>query len=75
MSGLGLQLSKFCQITTELWPLIYVQILHFPQNLLNKWMNFDKILCNQIHQQDLGLVNCILFLVWPLTFVKIDIFF
>ena len=75
MSGLGLQLSKFCQITTELWPLIYVQKLHFPQNLLNKWMNFDKILCNQIHQQDLGLVNYILFLVWPLTFVKIDIFF
>ena len=25
-SDLGLKMSKFCQISTELWPLIYVKI-------------------------------------------------
>ena len=25
--GFGLQMGKFCQISTELWPLIYAKIL------------------------------------------------
>ena len=42
-SVLGLEMDKFCQIITELWPLIDVQNLSFVQYLLNKWTNFDKI--------------------------------
>ena len=41
-SGLGLQMSKFCQITTELWSLINAQKYIFVQYFLNKWMDFDK---------------------------------
>ena len=39
-SVLALKMGKFCQIITELWPLIYLQ-----NYVLLKWMDFDKIVC------------------------------
>ena len=40
---------KFFQIITELRPLIYLQKKRFAQYLLNKWTDFDKIVCFGIH--------------------------
>ena len=40
---------KFCELITELRHLIYLQKLRFAQYLLNKWMDFDKIVCFGIH--------------------------
>ena len=32
-SGLGLKMDKFCHISTELWPLIYIK-MSFPLSIL-----------------------------------------
>ena len=47
-SGLGLKMGKFCQICTELWPLIYVKIL-FPGSILSIYRRIFFKLCIGVH--------------------------
>ena len=70
-------MGKFCQISTELWPLIYVKILFQVSNLSIYRPVFFK-LCIGVHIrkesfaiEDLGKFRQISTELWPLIYVKI----
>ena len=48
MSDLGLKMGKFCQISTELCPLIYIKIL-FPNSILSIYLPIFFKLCIGVH--------------------------
>ena len=50
---LGLKLSKFCQLSTELWPLIYVTI-SFLGSILSIFIPIFFKLCKGVHIWNLG---------------------
>ena len=68
-------MGKFRQISTELWPLMYVKIL-FPGSILSIYGQIFFKLCIGVHtRSDLGLKmgkSCqISTELWPLIYVKI----